>query len=493
MGERGADDIPFGTVEPPPCRQPLEVIERDGEWVVREYYPTEDAVEGQIRTFGTHADRIDAMRQARTAMERGQYPCVVRWDTHDSVGGLYWNPPFETLVVEYSDLLREWVVVPKGDHFVFQTAGSTSTAFQLGKLVLERFDFKTVEFYARDGTLEAERDHRFLRHEIAQSGVRFNRGSLPESVEHPAPASATAAVDDADGDGDRSASEDGSMTAISSIAPVVPDITRLKAIDTESVLHQYETPWEGATARIWILDPDFDDHRTAIHAFGAAVDDWAALASHDGVASIHERDADPSAWVVYDDTGTPLSTCRERLSTAERLRILTQLADVTQEAQRRGIYRTTLAPSRVRISRVESTRDRSYVDTGLNRQEAEHSVSARVTSPGIERRVRDRLGRRTGSRYMAPEQLRNDVTPTTPVYRLGAVTYWLLTGSEPFHDRQAYTNALAAGEMTSPQEVAELPDGVGDCIQRAMRTDPDDRFRTANRFAERLVERFGRP
>jgi len=492
MGQRGVDDFSFGAVEPPPCRQPLEVIERDDEWVVREYYPTEDAVEEQIRTFGTHADRIDAMRQARTTMERGQYPCVVRWDTHNSVGGLYWNPTFETVMVEYSDLLREWVVVPKDDHFVFQTAGSTSTAFQLGKLVLERFDFKTAEFYARDGTLEAERDHRFLRHEIAQSGVRFNRGPLPESVEHPAPASATTAVDDADDDEDPSPSEDGSMTAISSIAPVVPDITRLKAIDTEGVLHQYETPWEGDTARIWILDPDFDDHRTALHAFGTAIDDWADLASHDGVVSIHERDADPSAWVIYDATGTPLSTCREKLSTAEQLWILTQLADVTQEAQRRSIYRTTLAPSRVMVSRAESTRDRSYIDTRLNRGEAEHSISTRIASPGIERRVRDRLGRRTGSRYMAPEQLQNEVTSTTPVYRLGAVTYWLLTGYEPFHDRQAYTNALAASEITPPQELAELPDGVGDCIQQAMRADPDDRFRTAKQFAERLIKRFDR-
>ena len=105
MGERGADDLSFGAVEPPPCRQPLEVIERDDEWVVREYYPTADAIEAQIRAFGTHEDRMDAMRQARTAMERGQYPCLVRWDAHDSVGGLYWNPSFETLIVEYSDLL----------------------------------------------------------------------------------------------------------------------------------------------------------------------------------------------------------------------------------------------------------------------------------------------------------------------------------------------------------------------------------------------------
>ncbi|SEA39678.1 hypothetical protein SAMN04488065_2936 [Haloplanus vescus] len=492
MGQREADDISFGTVEPPPCHQPLEVIERDNRWIIREYYPTEDAIEEQIRTFGTHEDRMDAMRQARTTMERRQYPCLVRWDTHNSVGGLYWNPSFETLIVEYSDLLREWVVVPKDDHFVFQTAGSTSTAFQLGKLVLERFDFKTVEFYTRDGTLETKRDHRFLRNEIAQSGVRFNRGPLPESVEHPAPGSETTAVDGTDDDGEPSTPEDSSMTAISSIAPVVPDITRLQTIDTEGILHQYETPWEGDTAQIWVLDPEFDDHRTALHAFGTAIDDWTDLASHSGVVPIHERDADPSAWVIYDATGTPLSTCREELSMEERLWILTQLADVLQEAQRRSIYRTTLAPSRVIISRAESTRDRSYIDTRLDRSGSARSISARIASPGIERRVRDRLGQRTGSRYMAPEQLQNEAASTTPVYRLGAVTYWLLTGCEPFHDQQAYTNALAAGEITPPQELADLPSGVGDCIQQAMQPDPNDRFRTAKQFAERLVERFHR-
>jgi hypothetical protein len=146
MGDDTTTGVRIGAVDPPPCKRPLEAIERDGEWIVREYYRRTDDPDDGVFTFGTYDSRIDAMREGQRILKRRRHPCLLRWDTERSVGGLYWNPAFEALTVEYSDLLQSWVVTPKDDHFVFQASDSTDGAYQLGKLVLVLNDTATAEF-----------------------------------------------------------------------------------------------------------------------------------------------------------------------------------------------------------------------------------------------------------------------------------------------------------------------------------------------------------
>ncbi len=469
-----------GAVQPPPCRQPLEMLERDGEgeWVVREFYRDPDAVDA-VRVFGTHDTRIEAMRAAKETMEQRRHPCLLRWDDETCVGGLYWNPSFERLAVQYSDLLRSWVVTPGDDHVVFQTADSTDTAYQLGTMVLERYDFERVEFYGHSGEKEAEREHRFLRHEIARSGVRFERGPVPENVERPA-----VAVDK----GRRSETETttvGGSAVASTLASVLPDITRLEPLDTDGAVHTYRTPWDGRTVRIWVLAPEHADHQALNHAFESTVAVWEDLPGPH-VTPVVRRDDAPATWVAYDASDPALADRHTDLTTGERLQVLSQVAAAMTAAQEADHHRTGLTPQRVRIGVGERARhsDAYAGPTGSN------DLVAHVAGFGLHGRLAEELNQRVASRYMAPEQLREEQTPTTPVYRLGAVAYWLLAETLPYHTEQAYVAAIAESDLASPAEVADVPQRVSDSIMTAMHPDPDQRYGTPVAFDRALRDAY---
>ncbi|WP_299267555.1 hypothetical protein [Halorientalis sp.] len=477
--------VQVGGVEPPPCKRPLEAIERDGEWVVREYYQQTENAKTGVATFGTYDSRIDAMRDGQRVLKRRRHPCLLRWDTERSVGGLYWNPTFETLAVEYSALLNSWVVTARDDHFVFQSSTSTESAYQLGKLVLEEYDFKTVEFYTRDGQVETEREHRFLRHDIVKSGVRFERGQLPTSVEHPAPPPDESERTESESDDDTG---EGATEVMNTLASVIPDITKLVALDVDGPVYRYRTPWDGDQAHVLILNPEHQDHRTLRHVFGDAVELWQKLAAHDCVATIHETGADPATWVVFDAADTTLAEFRENVSTQEQVRVLSALGSAVTAAQRRGIHRTDLEPGRIRVGTTDSP------DAGqgsLRSDGSDPELSVSVSGLGLQRRVSETVNQYDASRYMAPEQLRQEATTTTPVYRLGAVAYWLLTGTEPFHRRQDFTTAVRHADLTPPHELAQLPSSVSDCIGKAMHSEPGARYHTGTAFVRALVDQFG--
>ena len=160
------------TVDPPPCKQPLEIREQSNEWIIRSYYREEERTDEEAE-YGRCDTRIEALRTGQEAMESHRHPCLLQWESSHSIGSLYWNPLFECLAVRFSDLLRRWVVAPKDGYYVFQTADSTEKIYQLANQTLEQYDVKMIQVFSRDGELQAERKHRFLRNNITNPGVKF--------------------------------------------------------------------------------------------------------------------------------------------------------------------------------------------------------------------------------------------------------------------------------------------------------------------------------
>jgi hypothetical protein len=329
--------------------------------------------------------------------------------------------------------------------------------------------------------LETEREHRFLRHDITKSGVRFKRGQLPASVERPAPPP-EAAQQSGSESGDEA--DQGATEIMNTLASVIPDITKLEALDLEGSVYRYRTPWDGGWAQILILNPEQQDHRTLKHVFGDAIGAWRKLADHENVATIHETGGEPATWVVFDVSDTPIAELQERTSTRERVRLLSGFGSAVTAAQQRGIYRTDLEPDRIS---VDTTADSGVDQGGLRRERSDTGLSPSVSGLGLHRRMSEAADRYDASRYMAPEQLRQEATPTTPVYRLGAVAYWLLTGTEPYHRRQDFTTAIREGDLTPPHELAQLPSAVSDCVGKAMHSDPNARHRTGAKFVKALA------
>jgi hypothetical protein len=168
-----AESSDSGTVDPPPCKQPVEIRKQKDEWVIREYYREEARPSDGGTAYGACDTRIEALRIGKETMESHRHPCVLQWESSNSVGGLYWNPLFECLAVRFSELLRSWVVAPKDEYYVFETGNSTEETYQLANSVLEQYDFKMIQFFSRDGELQTERKHRFLRNNITKPGVKF--------------------------------------------------------------------------------------------------------------------------------------------------------------------------------------------------------------------------------------------------------------------------------------------------------------------------------
>ena len=161
----------IGTIDLPPSRQPLEVIASDDGYLVREY--RRDPSEATV--FSHHDRRMMAMRTASKQLTSEHHPCTLRWDTPNSVGDIYWNEHFESLRVEYSDFLSSWLVVPSTDRFAFASAPSAKKAYKYGKRVQQEYDFRELAVCSRRGEVEKVVEHRFIRHSLTKSGVKFNR------------------------------------------------------------------------------------------------------------------------------------------------------------------------------------------------------------------------------------------------------------------------------------------------------------------------------
>ncbi|HEX8395594.1 MAG TPA: serine/threonine-protein kinase [Longimicrobium sp.] len=92
--------------------------------------------------------------------------------------------------------------------------------------------------------------------------------------------------------------------------------------------------------------------------------------------------------------------------------------------------------------------------------------------------------------YASPEQMRGDdrIAPSSDVFSLGAVGYYLLTGYRPFTSTDPERMCAEAAESVRllPQRTPGLPRVAADALLRALSLDPRDRFADCAEFAEAL-------
>lgn len=124
--------------------------------------------------FSTHTGRIDAVKAARATMNDGPHPCTLQWAGPQNVNNIYWNPLFETLEIRQDRLLGAWSIVPAQGTCHIGTARSRRAACKRGIPIQNEYDFKRLHAYDASGNTSEERDHRFLRHNITSSTVRFD-------------------------------------------------------------------------------------------------------------------------------------------------------------------------------------------------------------------------------------------------------------------------------------------------------------------------------
>lgn len=202
---------------------------------------------------------------------------------------------------------------------------------------------------------------------------------------------------------------------------------------------------------------------------------------HPNVVPIHE---------VGEQDGLPYFTMRliEGGSLADRrdayedpraaARLVAILARAIQFANEKGFIHCDLKPSNILMDRDGAPR---ITDFGLARHASE---SSGMTASGAI------LG--TPS-YMAPEQAsgrRQEISPATDVYGLGAILYELLTGRPPFHLPTKMETVLQAiyGEPIPPHELRpDLPRELESICLKCLEKSPKDRYPSAAALADDLT------
>ncbi len=441
-----------------PDRSPLEIIQQGQVWVVADY--NRGSHDGT--TYSTHDSQMEALRTAKERMEADTHPCVVRWESPESVRNLYWNPVFECLDVRRDPLLDGWAVVPDEGTCAIAMLGSRDAATERGKDAQREYDFKHLRVFDRRDRRRDERDHRFLRHDITASGVRFDRDTVrradPPEV----------AVEETDGI---------DLDPITSLGPAtpgqlgvsVPDITQVKFVDTDGICNQYETPWgDGTTATVIAVSQKFADHEGVREAFEARLEPWRANADADAVATVHESGDDPTPWVAYQSGDTGLDDVALDLALNDRVQVLGDVVSaVAATSEHHDIC--GIEPRNVRLREVSGGREVALANWGI-RWGVTTAVARDYVTP-----------------LTAPEQLAGELADTTAVYQTAALAYVLFCEATPVG---ADAQAIRTGERRPPKTITAVPSGVEPVLERALATDPARRHGSVQALHADLAERL---
>ncbi|WP_338738959.1 hypothetical protein [Haloplanus salilacus] len=441
-------------IEPPSCNPPLGVIKKGRLWVVELFRGgTHDG-----ETLSTHDRQMDALRAGKETMEAETHPCLLRWHEPDSVGTIYWNPIFEDLTVQYDPLQDAWVVVPEASHFVFGTEDTYQAACEYALVVQEEYDFKHLTSYDQNGTAGDTRDHRFLRHDITTSGVRFTNARAPVDT------------DDSDETAD---SESVNQATPSALGASVPDVTKVTIIDDDGPLHRYESPWaDERTARIVALAPDYRSIEPAVETMATIITSWNGLADRPYVATVLEFGLEPAPWIVYQSHADTLAERGHDLPAEKRLSLLDDISSALMAARQ-----TEMSTIGVRPENIQLVPDQSGYRGALANWGVEWSVGKVTEKPFV-------------TPFTAPEQIDGTVSPRTSVYQLGALAYWLFCEAKPFTDTTNLPEAIKMGDLIAPTVAGELPDAAAEVLTTAMSPTPENRYDDVGAFYSAFCKSF---
>jgi eukaryotic-like serine/threonine-protein kinase len=161
-----------------------------------------------------------------------------------------------------------------------------------------------------------------------------------------------------------------------------------------------------------------------------------ALMDHPAIAKVFDGGSTPEGrpyFVMEYVAGVPITDhCdSHRLSTEERLRLLTEVCEGVQHAHQKAIIHRDLKPSNILVSLVDGKAKPKIIDFGIAK-----ATGYRLTEKTLFTEVGTVIGT---PEYMSPEQADltgQDVDTRTDVYSLGVILYQLLTGELPFGSKE---------------------------------------------------------
>lgn len=174
---------------------------------------------------------------------------------------------------------------------------------------------------------------------------------------------------------------------------------------------------------------------------------------------------------VEGDSVDELVKRRIILKHAELVRVIRAVAAALDHAHGRNVVHGSIHPKHILVGRAGRVMLTGFGKVGQ-------------PSPG---------GRSLGNpHFLAPELFasHDQAVPQTDVYGLAEVAFLVLSGSFPFQGVEGIGDLIRRKHAGPPPSVRErrpeLPQGVDLTLQRAMAVRPDERFRSAGKFAQEL-------
>jgi eukaryotic-like serine/threonine-protein kinase len=218
----------------------------------------------------------------------------------------------------------------------------------------------------------------------------------------------------------------------------------------------------------------------------------ARLPHHPNVVPVYDYGTDPELGLDFivmellrgEDLATRLSRSGPPpLGLA--LRILREAARGVAVGHRAGLVHRDVKPGNVFLVQDDDPKQMQIrvLDFGIAKAVTEEDTHTALTQDG-------RAPLSPG--YASPEQLRGDarLTPASDVFSLGALGYQMLTGQRAFteQDRNRMSVGMDVPIPSLRSRNASIPEEVEALIQKALASNPLDRFPSAWEMAEALDE-----
>ena len=189
------------------------------------------------------------------------------------------------------------------------------------------------------------------------------------------------------------------------------------------------------------------------------------------------------AYIVMEFVdGPPLKSLldkEERFALTDAIRVMEDLLAGLQFSHERGVVHRDIKPANVMLTSAGQVK---IADFGIARIE-----SSSMTQAGT------LLGTPA---YMSPEQFMGQVVDArTDIYSSGVLLYQLLTGERPFEGGlSAIMHKALNTEPPAPSQISvTAPPALDAVVRRAMAKRPEDRFASANAFAEAVRTALANP